>query len=373
MRESAALGELASMSASERPVVFYAEDAFTYVQFQGYIEHLLSGHKLPVRYLTSDPDDPLFRTAPAGMTVHYIDRQLPRLISRLTSGLVIMTMPDLGAFHVPVPGGARTLYLFHSLNSAHTSYRSGAFDGYDHFGATGRHHIAELAALRAQRGRPPAHLHEVGYHKLDRIAIEYRGYERSPSGVTSILLAPSWAPQNLLEAHGEELVGTLVSHGFEVVIRPHPQFFHSLYPAGQEVVDQLMSRFGDDPRVRFELSIADQDSFYSCDLMVSDWSGAAFEYALGTLRPALFIDTPQKIFNNEWQAVGLPVFEADMRSKVGTLLARDRIASAGSVVESMMHDETGISERLTRLRTDLIFNPGTSAEAGASLIARLVE
>jgi hypothetical protein len=373
MRESAALGELASMSASERPVVFYAEDAFTYVQFRGYIEQLLSGHKLPVRYVTSDPDDPLFGTAPAGLTVHYIDRQLPRLMSRLNSGLMIMTMPDLGAFHVPVPAGARTLYLFHSLNSAHTSYRSGAFDAYDHLGATGPHHIAELGALRAQRGRPPAQLHEVGYHKLDRIAAEYLGHERSPSGVKSILLAPSWAPQNLLEAHGEELVGTLVSHGFEVVVRPHPQFFHSLYPAGREVVDQLMSRFGDDPRVRFELSITDQDSFYSCDLMISDWSGAAFEYALGTLRPALFIDTPQKIFNDEWHAVGLPVFEADMRSEVGTLLARDRIASAGSVVESMIHDETAMAERLTKLRTDLIFNPGTSAKAGASLIARLVE
>jgi YidC/Oxa1 family membrane protein insertase len=361
------------MSPSERPVVFYAEDAFTYVQFRGYIEHLLSGHSLPVRYLTSDPDDPLFGTAPTGMTVHYIDRQLPRLMTRLTSGLVIMTMPDLGAFHVPVPGGARTLYLFHSLNSAHTSYRSGAFDAYDHFGATGPHHIAELGALRAQRGRPLAQLHEVGYHKLDRIAVEYERFQRSPSGVKSILLAPSWAPQNLLEAHGEELVGTLVGRGFEVVVRPHPQFFHSLYPAGRGVVDQLMSKFADDPRVRFELTITDQDSFYSCDLMVSDWSGAAFEYALGTLRPALFIDTPQKIFNDEWLSVGLPVFEADMRSEVGTLLARDRIASAGSVVESMIRDETAMRERLAKLRTDLIFNPGTSAEAGASLIARLVE
>jgi hypothetical protein len=39
----------------------------------------------------------------------------------------------------------------------------------------------------------------------------------------------------------------------------------------------------------------------------------------------------------------------------------------------MIRDETAMRERLAKLRTDLIFNPGTSAEAGASLIARLVE
>ena len=187
MRETAAFGELASMAPSERPVVFYAEDSFTYVQFRGFVEELTRRHSVPVRYVTSEPEDPLFTESPPGVTVHYIDHQLPRLMTRLDSGLVVMTMPDLAAFHVSAPEGARTVYLFHSLNSAHTSYRAGAFNAYDHFAATGPHHVAEVGALRASRGRTAPAIHEVGYHKLDRIAEEYGRWDDSLSKVPRVL------------------------------------------------------------------------------------------------------------------------------------------------------------------------------------------
>jgi YidC/Oxa1 family membrane protein insertase len=370
MRESSALGDLLSMKAHERPVVFYAEDSFTYVQLRGYVEALISRHSIPVRYVTSDPQDPLFEKAPTGMTVHFVDRQLPRLMAGLRTGVVVLTMPDLGAFHVPVPNGAKTFYVFHSLNSAHTSYRAGAFDHYDHVACTGPHHVAELGAMRVGRGLPAAELHEVGYHKLDRIADEYRQYVRSVEA-GSIVIAPSWAPANLLEAHGSAIVERLRSDGFEVVVRPHPQFFHSLYPRGREVMDELTARFGRDPGVRFEMSISNQVSFYRSDLMISDWSGAAFEYALGTLRPVLFVATPQKLSNSEWSRYGLPAFESDMRARVGRILDPSEISTIGSVARAMIQDRDSLARGLEEARESLVFNFGRSAEVGADLIADL--
>jgi len=371
MRESATLGDLLSMKPSERPVVFYAEDSFTYVQLRGYAEQLLSQHAIPIRYITSEPDDPLFAAAPSGMTVHYMDRQLSRLMAGLNSGLVVLTMPDLGAFHVPVPTGAKTLYFFHSLNSAHTSYRSGAFDHYDHFACTGPHHVAELTAIRSGRCLPAAGLHAVGYHKLDVIADEYSRFERVDAGAT-VVLAPSWAPQNLLEAHGSEVIGALRERGLVVIVRPHPQFFHSLYPEGRAVVEELTRRYAGDGGVIFELSIANQESFYASDLMISDWSGAAFEYALGTRRPVLFVDTPQKIFNADWSLYGVPAFEADMRARVGRIVATADIASIGSLARSMIEETGPTAAHLSDMRSKLTFNPGSSATVGADLIAELV-
>jgi YidC/Oxa1 family membrane protein insertase len=359
------------MKPAERPVVFYAEDSFTYVQLRGYVEELLYRHDIPVRYVTSDPDDPLFGTAPTGMTVHYVDRQLPRLMGGLSSGVVALTMPDLGAFHVPTPSGATTVYFFHSLNSAHTSYRSGAFDHYDHFACTGPHHVAELRAIRADRGLPDAGLHEVGYHKLDRIEEEYAGFEPGETGRT-VVLAPSWAPQNLLEANGEEVIEGLRERDLKVIVRPHPQFFHSLYPEGQEVVERLIRRFAGDELVIFELSIATQESFYASDLMISDWSGAAFEYALGTKRPVLFVDTPQKVFNPEWAAYGIPAFEAVMRERVGRVVRGTDLVSIGALARSMIEERESMGAHLSLMRSKLTFNVGLSASAGADLIAALV-
>ena len=40
--------------------------------------------------------------------------------------------------------------------------------------------------------------------------------------------------------------------------------------------------------------------------MISDWSGASFEFSLTQSRPVLFIDTPQKINNENWNILKLP-------------------------------------------------------------------
>ena len=156
------------------------------------------------------------------------------------------------------------------------------------------------------------------------------------------------------------------------MVRPHPQFFHSLYPNGRVAVESLMKRFESDDRVSFELSISNQNSFYSANLMISDWSGAAFEYALGTLRPVLFIDTPQKLFNEEWQAVGLPAFEAGMRSEVGRVVGPDDLTAIGQIAGSMIEDGSATYDRLSDMRSRLVFNFGASAIVGADLIAGLV-
>ncbi len=110
-----------------RPVVFYAEDAFTFAQYEGYVVELLSRGVLPVVYVTSDVKDPLFKNAPVGLEVRYIEKQLERFMSQITGSLIVMTMPDLGRFHVPKPERSKVLYVFHSLNSVHTAYRERGF------------------------------------------------------------------------------------------------------------------------------------------------------------------------------------------------------------------------------------------------------
>jgi YidC/Oxa1 family membrane protein insertase len=290
-------------------------------------------------------------------------------MQKLDSRVLVMTMPDLGRFHIPKPEMSQVLYVFHSLNSAHTSYREGAFDHYDHFACTGPHHVAELGGLRAQRNLAWEGLHEVGYYKLDRISRDHQRLKRDPREMKEVLVAPSWGPANLLEAHGEAIVTSLLQSGFRVTVRPHPQFFHSLYPEGRRVMEQLMDRFSGTEEVAFELSIATEDSFHRSDIMLSDWSGAAYEYALGTLRPVLFIDTPQKLFNVSWHELGRPAFEDFMRDEVGTVVPAGEISGVGRVAQDLVSNQASYSEALSKLREGVVFNPGRAGEAGAELIA----
>jgi YidC/Oxa1 family membrane protein insertase len=226
--------------------------------------------------------------------------------------------------------------------------------------------VEELRRLRVDA--PPI-LSEVGYYKLDLIRAEYR--ERSSRDQVEddvVLLAPSWGEANLLEANGVDLVRSLRKSGFRVIVRPHPQFFHSLYPQGTAVIVSLQGEFGDDDGVEFELNINSQDSFYRSALMISDWSGAAYEYALGTFRPVLFVDTPQKIFNPAWQDVGLPPFEKTMRTEVGVLVGGSDVARAGTVAEKLIGGGLIDEDDLRSLAKSIVFNLDASAEAGAAAV-----
>jgi YidC/Oxa1 family membrane protein insertase len=372
MRESSTLAELVVRDSDLRPVVFYAEDAFTYAQYEGYVLELLARGDMPVVYVTSDLNDPLFESAPAGLEVGYIERQLGRFMSQISGSIIVMTMPDLGRFHVPKPQRSTVLYVFHSLNSVHTAYREGAFDHYDSFACTGPHHIRELSVIRSTRGAGQADLAEVGYYKLDRIARAHEEWGGDTKATPEVLLAPSWGRQNLLEAHGDVLIRSLIASGFDVTVRPHPQFFHSLYPEGAVVMDRLEKEFTGHEHVRFDISVRSEDSFHSSDVMISDWSGAAFEYALGTARPVLFIDTPPKIFNPRWKDAGLPAFEDEMRANVGRVVPSGDVAAVGGWVADVLED-TGRGEELVALRERVVFNPGRSAVVCVDLIEEMVQ
>jgi YidC/Oxa1 family membrane protein insertase len=370
MKESNDMGKLLTMSSGERAVVVYAEDTFSHIQLKGYLEALWADHGQPYQYVTSDPEDPLLASPPTGGSSWFIRDQLARFMSNLECEVFITTMPDLGMFHVPRPKAGRTVYAFHSLNSTHSAYRDGAFEHYDQFLCTGPHHVAELSVLRS--GRPPV-LSETGYYKLDLIREEYRTLQ-SGSGPDDdlVVVAPSWGRQNVLESVGSEVIASLRRADLRVIVRPHPQFFHTLYLEGQAVMAQLVNEFGDDPGVEFEMNIGTQHSFIRSSLMISDWSGAAYEFSLGTLRPVLFVDTPQKTFNENWQGLGLPSFERSMRDEVGRLVAMEDADGVGTLATRMIETSPASASHLDELAQKLVFNVGGSASAGARAIAAMM-
>ena len=368
MRESNDMGKLLTLDPEQRTVVVYAEDTFSYIQLKGYLNALWANHGISYHYVTSDPADPLLESPPEGATTWLIRDQLARLLGSLECEVFLTTMPDLGKYHVPRPKSGKTVYAFHSLNSTHTAYRAGAFENYDQLLCTGPHHVEELSRLRKDS---IPELPAVGYYKLDLIREEHEQYSGGAAAENDlVLLAPSWGRENLLEAHGADIISSLLSSDFRVIVRPHPQFFHSLYPEGAKVIASLQAQFESREEVEFELSIDSQESFHRSGLMVSDWSGAAYEYALGTLRPVLFIDTPQKIFNSDWEEVGFPSFEKSMRTQVGSVVPRTEINEVGVVAGKLISGDLISTAELAHLANSAVYNPMRSGEVGAQEIAR---
>jgi YidC/Oxa1 family membrane protein insertase len=373
MREKEESRRYFELSPEERPVTVYVEDDYTWNQLAGYVQELTGRHGRRIAYVTSQADDPRLEAPPEGVSAFYVRDLVPQFLPKVDSPVFVTTMPDLDRFHVKRPRASTCVYLFHSLNSTHMAYRTGAFDAYDVLGTTGPYQKRELEARYAAIGKTGYRLAEVGYYKLDRIAAGFAAYEAAHPADTTVLIAPSWGEHNLLAACGADLVESVASQGFRTVVRPHPAFFESIYPAGKGIVEDLRRRFGERENVIFETSITSESSFYEAAVMISDWSGAAFEYAFGTERPALFVDVPPKVMNPDWRDLGIVPFEERMRAQLGRLLSPAEARGAGEVVAGLVGRSSEWAGQIRAAREREVYNFGRTAAAGAELVDSLVD
>jgi YidC/Oxa1 family membrane protein insertase len=199
-------------------------------------------------------------------------------------------------------------------------YRTGAFDHFDSVFCAGPHHIEELQTLERIGGLKKKLLVEHGYGRLD--AIRREAEQRPAEAVVDateplhVLVAPSWGPNGVIETIGLELTNTLLEAGFSVTVRPHPQTA-KLSPATTAAIRE---KFYDHDHFTYEYGVSGQESLHRSDIMISDWSGAALEYAFGLGKPVMFVDVPRKINNPYYLAVGIEPFEASIREKIGGIL-----------------------------------------------------
>ncbi|WP_293800215.1 hypothetical protein [uncultured Bosea sp.] len=250
----------------------------------------------------------------------------------------------------------RLIHMPHSLASLHVIYEPNAFDGCDTLFAAGPHHAREFEILGRANGLGSRLSFPAGYGKFDVMREEAPAVE-TPAG-KHVLIAPSWGENNLLNLIGLSLTEHLVGAGWNVTLRPHPSFFFS--PDG--LLDSILERFVEDPRVSVERSTGGSAALWTADALVTDYSGFALEFAALRQRPCLFVDGPRKILNPGWGALGQPAAEIDFRERLGLVVETGsqaildglgRLAAAGSlgpdVLADFLYEEPRIGERVLAL------------------------
>lgn len=109
------------------------------------------------------------------------------------------------------------------------------------------------------------------------------------------------------------------------------------------------------------------------DMVITDWSGISWEYSFTTKRPVLFIDTPMKVLNPEYQRIKTVPLSVQLRDKIGKSIKLDQLGKAAEYVEFLMNHKEEYQEQITRLAETYIFNLGSSAEAGADYIIKSLQ
>lgn len=359
------------MPRAERKFVFYSEGGGYATYLEPIIRALVDDLGHNVVYVTSAPDDKFLENPPAGVSAFQIGFGAVRTLffQMLDVDVMVMTMPDLDTFHIKrSKNDVHYVYTHHSLVSCHMVYREAAFDNFDTIFCGGPHHIAEIRAREQQAGLRPKNLVEVGYCRLDLISTtaQVGDDQRSVEMVKTVLIAPSWSDQGLIEQHGQEVIRSLLDFGFKVILRPHPRTLASF----RDGIREIEAAFQDTGRFHIDIDADSTHSLQSSDLMISDWSGAALEYALGLLKPVLFVDTDRKVNNPNYLELGIEPIEVWIRQRLGDIIDVDDLADIGQVASLLAGFSVEKQENLKALRDEVVFNAGNSgAVAAGELVA----
>ena len=372
LKEIAHYRRFKRLSVQDRSIVFYAEHSGYYPYFEGLIKRLTDEYDRTLCYIASDPHDPILRSSDPRIKAFYLNKLLPFFMAFVDCKVFVMTLTDLNKFHLKRSiNPVHYVYVFHALVSTHMMYRYGAFDHYDCILCAGPHHIAEIRKHEDLTNLPPKTLVEAGYYRLERIYQDYQGYvrqKRSQADRKTILIAPSWGAENVLESCGEELVGLLLREGYEVVVRPHPETLKR----SPRLIAQLISRFGGSSDFTLEKSVATHNSLLRADVLICDCSGVALEYALGTERPVLFLDVPVKTKNEKYRDLNIEPLELATRTKIGVIVKPGELATVPTVISQLISAAPQYKNAIIQLREQYVFHFGKSSEIGADYVHRLV-
>jgi YidC/Oxa1 family membrane protein insertase len=361
------------LSAQDRSIVFYAEHSGHYPYLEGIIKKLTDEYNRTLCYITSDRHDSILANSDPRIETFYLNKLLPLFMAFVDCRVFVMTLMDLGNFHLrrsvnPV----HYVYVPHGLLSTSMVVRHNAYDHYDCILCTGPHRIEEIRQREQLNNLRPKTLIEAGYYRLERIYQDYQDYiHRRPSQADreTILIAPSWGADNILESCGEELVGLLLREGYRVVVRPHPETVRST----PHLIKHLEDRFGKMSDFTLENSVVRHDSLLRADVLITDWSGISLEYAFGTERPVLFLDVPAKVRNPKWRELGIEPIELSLRQEVGMVVSLEEVNVVPQAIKELLASQCAYKKRLAGLRNQHVYNFGKSSDIGAEYIMNIVE
>jgi len=357
-------------SIVNKHVVFYSESSGFYKYYRGMIEYLLENTNLVIHYVTSDPSDQIFELSHSQpkLKAYYIgEKRLITLMMKMDADMVIMTMPDLENYHIRrsyVRSDIEYLYIPHGMDSLNLTMRKGSMDHYDTIFCVGRHQREEIERTEEVYGLPHKRLIDWGYCLLDQMRREYAAMSVSRRDVPTILIAPSWQPDNIVDSCLEEILDGLKTGSFHIVVRPHPQ--HVKHK--KEYIQSLQQKYLEDRNVEIQTDFSSDRTVFLADLLITDWSGIAYEYAYTTEKPVLFINTPMKVMNPEYERIEVPPLNIVLREEIGCSLDLEELGQVVDRVEMLLREKDSYADQIHAFVEEYVYHLDDSAEVGANYI-----
>lgn len=290
----------------------------------------------PLVYMTASPDDPALKKEYKYVKCSFIgegNRAFAHL-NFLKADVLLSTTPGLDVYQWKRSRDVKWyVHIPHASNDI-VLYRMFGLDYYDAVLLSGEYQIAQIRELEERRKLHAKEMLTVGMPYMDAVKARLDAAPPLEAHETTVLLAPSWGSSGILSRYGADIIRALLATGYHVVVRPHPQSF----TAEKDLMDKLMKEFPNSDRLEWNRDNDNFEVLRRSDILISDFSGVIFDYALVFGRPVIYADTSFDkapydacwIDEELWTFTTLP--------KIGKKLSPEMFPEMKSLIDGMLND-----------------------------------
>ncbi len=286
------------------------------------------------------------------------------VLNRAEAELFLTTTPQLDVLMLKRSPNVK-LYsnVFHAAGNLR-SLEMFSLDYFDTVLCPGDYMFYEVRHMEKLRNLPEKKLYSTGVVYYDAMVddVDQVGDKESTAKKT-ILVAPTWGPHSLFVRCGLDFLDQLAKK-YDLIVRPHPQIRHSQPELFEEIIErcQKLSAVVDEA----DSGVA---SMNACDMMVSDFSGIAHDYAFLYEKPLVVFD--MKVDFKGYEGYYLPKlpWRIEFLPEIATILTTDQIDILPESIEETLQRN---GEEIAEVRDRYIPNFGKAAPVAVDQMMEMI-
>ena len=236
-----------------------------------------------------------------------------------------------------------------------------AYDFFDSVFCCGETLQNNIRRIESIRRLPAKQLFSVGIPHYDVLLQRASSAQTARKERPTVLIAPSWGPMSMFENIGIDFIRPLV-RSYEVIVRPHPQ----MRVSQADLYAQVLALEG----VSVDAGRTPGEAMAQADILISDISGIMHEFAFIYEKPVIVVDQELRNAGLEGQLLG---GESDLKVRCRDFIVPTpptEIAHLDRLIERTLKNWS--SERISDVRSDLVYNFGGASTATATQLEGLL-
>lgn len=347
------------------PLVIYSDDKRYWQTFEPVIRELDS-RSFDVTYMTQSPDDPALLAVYPHLHAEFIgegNKGFAKL-NFLKATMLLATTPGLDVYQWKRSKDVKYyIHLPHGANDSTTGYRMFGLDFYDAVMLSGEYQVTTMRALEKLRDEPKKEAVLVGVPYMDELAKRLATCPPLPAHSRTVLVAPTWGASSIFSKYGDDFIDALLSTGYHIVLRPHPQSF----TADKELIDRMMKLYPDSEQLEWNRDADNFEVLRRSDIMISDYSGVIFDFAFIFDKPVICADTKMNVDQLDVWWLGEPLWAVKALPMIGPMLTEDRIPQVKDLIDRAI-DDTSYTKSRHEARGETWMHRGEGAKRVADYL-----